>query len=1117
MSVKKASDPQKRAKLSEWIKRNTSTSSKNGTSEISPAPSGADIPLSFGQERLWFLQQLHPSNPFYHYTDIFEINGKVDLGCLQEAFLALVNRHGILRTTFHVNEEENKRTQRVHSHSELEWKLWDASLASGVVDETTLQEDIIREVRKPFTLEQGPLFRVILVRRSATQYWMVLCFHHMIVDEQSVKVLLKELIHFYQSPSSSLDASALAYKDFAYWQRNKPANNSSELTYWKEKLKGEIPILSLPIDYPRSDTPSYEGSYYFSSLPTGIGPKVEKYGKEWGVTPFVLLLTTYKILFHKYGKDEDIWVGTPFSNRDRVALEQVMGFFNETQVLRTFIRGEMSFEACVKAVQQTVLEAFTHKNMPFESLVSALNPERVVGVNPLFQVMFLYQEKSEPYTLAPGVEISHKPFDYGVSKFDLSLMVVKEEESFSTILEYSTELFEKSTIERLKDSFSLLLEQALENPKRPIKEFSLLSIEERDHLLAMGQGPQLDFPPYASIYEAFQQQVRTRGEYKAVSFQEQSLSYKELDEKSASLATHLLGKGVKPGDRVGLCANPSVELMVGIWGIIRAGAAYVPLDPSYPAERLSYMVAEAKIGAVIAEDSLLGIFEQEELELISLAQGIQSDDSLNGIQPKLPILSGAGEAYVIFTSGSSGKPKGVPITHKNLLHSTFARTTYYPHNPDAFLLLSSFSFDSSVAGIFWTICSGGTLVWAEKRIEQDMGKLSRLIAEKGITHSLMLPSLYELLLAHGNLSSFDQLSTLIVAGEACSPTLVATHFERLPQVSLFNEYGPTEASVWCTVHQVSKEDQHKSVVPIGVPIARTDVYVLDEERQVVPMGMPGELYVGGEGLAPGYLNRPDLTKKKFVSHPFSTAPEARLYRTGDLVRFDHDGRLLFLGRVDNQVKIRGFRIELDEIAEELKQLEEIDAATVQVSEEKELIGYLVAKGSIPHSDIRRKLMAALPAYMVPATYVQLESFPKLPNGKINTQKLPLPQKAMARDSANHTPPKTAFEKTMVKVWEKVLKKHPIGIHDNFFQLGGDSLLSIHLLAEARKEGIQLGSTQLFEGPTIAQLQKKIKGGEETPQDEVQKEGEAYIAPPSFQPEVSLSQEELDIIFRQLSR
>ena len=1117
MSVKKARDPQKRAKLSEWIKKNTSTPSKNGTSEITPAPLGVATPLSFGQERLWFLQQLHPENPFYHYADIFEINGRVDLGRLQEAFLTLINRHPILRTTFHFREEENKRVQEVHSHTELEWKLWDASLTSIAMEEESLREDIIREVRKPFNLEKGPLFRVLLVRRTATHYWLVLSFHHIIIDEQSVRVLLEELKHFYQNPSKALNPPTLAYQDFAYWQRNKAGDTSKELRYWKQKLKGEIPILSLPLDHPRSDSPSYKGSYHFSHLPKEIGRRVDTYCKEWGVTPFILLLTTYKILLHKYGKDEDIWVGTPFSNRDRVVLERVLGFFNETQVLRTHISAEMTFEACVKAVQETVLEAFTHKNMPFESLVSALNPERVVGVNPLFQVMFLYQEKADPYSLASDIELSPKPFDFGVSKFDLSLMVVKEEEGFSTVFEYSTELFEEKTIQRLTDSFSQLLEQAFENPQQAIAELSLLSSQERDVILSMGQGPQLDPPLVPSIFEAFQQQVLARGGEKAVSFQADTLTYTELNKKVVSLATHLISKGVKPGDRIGLCANPSVELTVGILGIIASGAAYVPLDPSYPAERLSYMIAEAKVSLVLVEDSLMGIFEQKELTLISLRGGMEDPSSEEDRQASLPALTGLEEVYIIFTSGSSGKPKGVPISHKNLLHSTFARASYYPNSPGSFLLLSSFSFDSSIAGIFWTLCTGGTLVWAEKRIEQDMEKLSRLISEKAITHSLMLPSLYGLLLAHGDLSSFDQLNTLIVAGESCSPSLVATHFEKLPHVILYNEYGPTEASVWCTVHQVSESDQFDSAVPIGAPIARTDLFVLDEEQQVLPVGIPGELYVGGAGLAQGYLNRPDLTKKKFVSHPFSSTPEARLYRTGDLVKYQHDGKLVFLGRVDNQVKIRGFRIELDEISEQLKQVEPVEEAVVVVSKEKELIGYISSSEAISHSHIRRKLMAALPAYMVPATYVQLESFPKLPNGKIDTQNLPLPDKALAEEGPGYVPPQTTFEKTMVNVWEKVINKHPIGLHDNFFELGGDSLLSIRLLAEARKEGLQIGATLLFEAPTIARLQELVIGNELTQKEETQENKSAYKAPPSFQPEVALSEEELDEIFRQLSR
>ena len=1115
MSVRKTTDPAKKAKLAEWLRKSKAAKSPTGSEEIALAPRGEQIPLTFGQERLWFLQQLDPGNPFYHYVEIFQIEGSLDLGLLQEAFLGILQRHSVLRTTFH--RDESRLIQIVQPTGELEWKIWDYSSTEIAFEEAQIRERIIREVSEAFDLERGPLLRVNIIRLTSTEHWMVLCFHHIVVDKQSVRViLLNELAKFYGDSSLSLPKPELAYKDFAYFHRKKKSS-PKDLAYWKGKLGGEAPVLALPVDRQRPSTPTYKGAFYSRSLPNNTAHKVSATCKELGITPFIYLLAVYKVLLFRYCREEDIWVGSPFTNRDQVALERVMGFFNETLVLRSTLKGEMTFEEVLRIVKKTVLEAFSHKNLPFDVLVSELNPDRTLGVNPLFQVMFLYDDSPFSFTLDEKLKVTHKLFDYGVSKFDLTLMLSRVGKELKTVFEYSTELFEEPTIQTLQESYARLLNAVLETPETPISKLPLLGLENERQLLLQGASKPLPLPGYTSIYAYLEEQCLRNPESIAVRFQEEAISYSALDDRARRLAGTLALMEMEEGSRVGLCAQPSIELIIGIWGIIRAGGAYVPLDPVYPIERLEYMVQEARVETIVLQDSFQGMFTDSRVRLISLEQASQDSSYIDSI-PELNTLSDQSEVYTIFTSGSSGKPKGVPITHKNLIHSTLARKAYYQDDPTAFLLLSSFSFDSSVAGIFWTLCTGGTLVLTEKRTEQDIGKLSRIIEKYGITHSLMLPSLYSVLLRHGELSSLNSLNSIIVAGESCPSTLVDTHFSQLPEVHLYNEYGPTEASVWCSVHQIQPEDSQGSV-PIGKAIANTELWVLDSDQQLLPIGAEGELYVGGLGLATGYLNRPELTEEKFIPHPYSSEEGARLYRTGDLVRMGQDGTLLFSGRADSQVKIRGFRIELDEITQVLLSLPELEEACTLVSANKELIGYYQSKQEVPAKDLRRFIARVLPEYMVPSHFIWMAQFPKLPNGKIDRKNLPEPSLNIRLDSPNYLAPSTPFETKMVSIWEKILGKQPIGINDNFFELGGDSLLSIHLLAESRNRGIELATTQLFEHPTIRSLNRAISGETEAPvQNGNQLNGHDPTGiPTSFNPEVELSPEEMEIIFRQIAR
>ena len=1125
MSVKRSTDPARKAKLAAWLKNRKTHSEDVG---ISPAPKDVPIPLTHGQERLWFLQQLYPDNPLYHFSEIFLIEGPLDLGKLQSAFLLLLQRHKILRTTFHFSEES--LTQRVTSYSELPWTLFD--FRHSEESEQLIREKIRKEVRKPFDLEKGPLFRICLVRMKDELHSLVLSFHHMIVDERSVELLLEELAQLYKSEdleTSLLSPLELQYRDFAYWQRQQELSPQT-LSYWKEKLAGELPLLSLPADYPRPENPQNHGAYSYFRLPSIKQTQVEAISKSFGTTPFVFFLAIYKVFLFRYSRLKDIRVGTPFSNRDKSVLEQVMGFFNETQVIRSSLDTDLSFSLLLEQVKKTVFEAFSHKDMPFESLVAALNPERSPGVNPLFQVMFLYSEASKVKGLGPGLKLTQKHFDFGVSKFDLTLMVAQDEEDYTALFEYSTELFSPGTIEGFQNTFRTLSKAVLEDPDQKIGDLPLFSGQEEEQLLRLAAGSKIELPPISSIVELISRWSEQQPHAIATRFQEEVLTYGELGAKARSLAKKLIEQGAGPNTFVGLCSHPSVDLVVGILGILQSGSAYVPLDPAYPSDRIEAMLEDASVQLVVAQKVLVEKYSTQKLNCIALEKATQEEISPSELEALLPPKDREHLAYAIFTSGSSGRPKGVPINHGNLIHSTLARTEFYPQNPECFLLLSSYSFDSSIAGIFWTLSTGGTLVLAEKRMEQDIEKLAQVIFQNRVTHTLMLPSLYGMVLRHSNADLLASLSTVIVAGEACTNTLVEEHFQRLRTANLYNEYGPTEATVWCTAYKFTEEDVQRPI-SIGKPIANMETYVLDEQMRILPMGVPGELYIGGSGLAGQYLGRPELSAESFVPHPFSKNEGAKLYRSGDLASFRRDGNLLFHGRADDQVKIRGYRVELGEIRDAMLLQESIQDAIVHVlsleegssGSRKQIVAYFTAQEKVNIPLIIQELQKILPDYMVPAAIIQIDTIPKLPNGKVNYKKLPTPQQEDFGNKETHQAPRTLFEEKMVKVWERVLGASPIGVNQNFFQLGGDSLQSIQLIAETRKEGIPMSPVLLFKHPTIAALALELDAEKPTANGVAQK---GTAQDPNTQTdredsydsiEVNLSSDEIQIILHQMGK
>ena len=1057
--------------LGQWKNRKQKT---GATNEIITRSATDQLIPSAGQQRLWFLQQLYPDNAFYQYAHLYKITGKLDTDILTESFQLLVDRHEILRSNFKSENDSVVVTLRDQ-----------AILPSEIIDLTAVSDSQKKEradqltnsfIQQTFSLEKDLLLRLLIIKITPTEHHLILSIHHIIGDRTSLLLINEEIFKHYKNLSQRKTAEhsvkKIQYLDYALWQQ-KQTTDPKDLSYWTKQLEGELPILTLPLDTPRPKISTYQGAIQTQKISPDLSKKIQALANQLTVTPYVLLLSAFKILLFRYTHQTDIIVGTPFSNRDKAVLEKLIGFFNETLAIRSQLPENQPFSQLVKNVKETTLAALAHKNMPFDELVKKLQPERHDQINPIFQAMFLYNNAAEISVDDLGLSIEDNSLDLGVSKFDLTLFVNEKKTHLETTIEYATDIFSATTIKRMLGHLENILTEVVKNPAISISKVSLLSETETNLITKKWNQTQQEMPAYQSIHQVITEMAKKNPNAPAVAFEKDQLTYEQLNIQANQIAQLLLENGAKKDQPIGLLADRSVEMIVGILGILKAGAAYLPLDPTYPAERINYMIEDAGVAILLSQDHLIKTIQKKEITTVGFkeARPITNENSVD-----LPTVNPEQIAYLIYTSGSTGQPKGVPISHKNLLHSTLARFSFYPKNLSAFLLLSSFSFDSSIVGIFWTLCAGGKLVLPPRRIEQDIALLSSLIKTHQISHTLLLPSLYGMVLDHATTDHLSSLRNVMVAGEACPISLVEKHFTKLPKTELYNEYGPTEASVWCIAHKISPSE--KQYVPIGKAIPNTEIYILDKYRQPVPIGVSGEIYVGGPGLSKGYLERSELTASRFLAHPFKS--DKMVYRTGDLARYHADGLIEFMGRVDQQAKIRGFRVEPEEIQKVMLESALVQEALVVVTEKKsggpkQLAAYFTMSTAGDIAQITQFLEGRLPNYMVPALMISLDEFPRLPNGKINRKQLPEPT-VSTRTNKQYTPPTTPLEITLAGIWESVLAIDSVGVHDNFFAIGGDSILSIQMVSKAKAAGISLRPTQLFEYQSVAALAKNI--GEE---------------------------------------
>jgi amino acid adenylation domain-containing protein len=1036
---------------------------------LSQSSRQGELPLSFSQQRLWFLDQLEPGTATYNLPSAFLVSGQVDVEALRRAIETLVARHESLRTTFHAGEEQP--LQRIHAPSS--WTLPVVELRSLAEPERQAEARRLseQEAQRGFSLEHGPLLRTTLLKLAEQEHLLLVTMHHIVSDGWSMGVLVREVASLYEAFSSGrtpqLPALPVQYADYASWQRQWLRDEAlqSQLSYWRQQLSGAPPALELPTDRPRPSVQSYRGAQLPIQLPRPLSDSLLALCQRESTTPFMVLLASFQLLLSRYSGQDDICVGTPIAGRDRSELEGLIGFFVNTLVLRSRLQPAASFRSLLAQVRSSTLAAYEHQHLPFEKLVEELLPARDLSRSPLFQALFTLQNAPLESLSLPGLSFQPLPADSATSKFDLSLSLIESPEGFSGIFEYNTDLFDASTLRRMAGHFQVLLESVLANPDAPLASASLLSPSERHQLLVEWNASDAEFPADTCAHHLFEAVAARTPQAEALCFEGTSLTYRELEARANQLAWHLRSLGVGPEVPVGLCVERSPDMVVAMLAVLKAGGAYLPLEPSLPQERLAFMLADCRPAVLLTHQHLLPVLPSHPAHVVCLDS--QPDALSHHPERTPPPLATAGNlAYVIYTSGSTGRPKGTLLAHRGLCNTALAAVRAHGFHPHSRVLqYAAFGFDASVAEVFATLLAGACLVLAPRERLMPGEPLRALLREQRVSAVTLTPSVQ----AQQPTEGLEGLHTLISAGEATSPELVRRW---APGRTYLNAYGPTEVTVCATITPASVSPER---VTLGKPWPNTRLYVLDEALQPVPAGIPGELYIGGVGLARGYLGRPELTAERFLPNPFG--PEgSRLYRTGDRVRWLSHGELEYLGRADFQVKLRGFRIELGEVESALLLHPSVSEACVIAREDvpgdKRLVAYLVARESTP-SELREFLRQRLPEYMVPSAFVVLPALPLTSNGKVDRKALPAPDTSALSQRA-FLPPVTETERALAGIWAQLLRVEKVGLSDDFFALGGHSLLATQVVSRVRSAlGVELPLRALFEASTLSALRARV--------------------------------------------
>ncbi len=1036
---------------------------------IKPVSRDKPLPTAFSQERMWFIQQLQPENSAYNIVIPVRLTGKLDVNALEWALQQVIQRHESLRTI--ITTVDGVPHQVILPQITLTPTQIDLRHLPEEERESIVPKLATEHAARPFVLDRSPLLRALLIRLADEVHFVQITVHHAVFDAWSTGIFGREIVQLYESRvtgrTPSLPEMSVQYADFSVWQRQWIRGDflNAQLTYWLEKLR-DVPVLSLPTDRPRPPVQTYRGTFQSVEPPPETFDAIRKLSREHNATPFMVFMAAFQALLYRYTGQTDFAVGTPIANRHYLAGENIIGTLVNTLVFRADLSGSPTFSQLLQTVRQSALEAYAHQDLPFEKLILETNPDRNLSYAPLFQVMLDYINVPVPKQDFGGLVWELVDVDRRGAQFDMTLAVLDTKETRRISIEYNTDLFEAETIARFLEHYQILLTNIVARPEMPVSQLPILSPQEKRTLLTTWNDTRLTYPRNALVHQLFETRAAELPEKTAVIFEGQSLTYGMLNDRATQLAARLQSLGVKPGQYVGIALPRSLDMVVAMLGILKAGGAYLPLDPAFPPRRLAYMLDDSQARIIVTRRSLTDWLAEI---APAAAPEIVCIDDRQPSQPRYELhqfeTNSRQPAYIIYTSGSTGKPRGVQVSHRNVVNFLYAMREKPGFNADDRILsVTTLSFDISVLEIFLPLITGASLELISGETARNGFRLVRQLDAANATVMQATPVTWRMMIQAGWQGN-PRLKALC-GGEALAADLAEKLLKRVGE--LWNMYGPTETTVWSTVARI----QSAADVTIGRPIANTQIYILDAESQPVPIGVAGELYIGGDGVAIGYLNREKLTAERFVANPFVSDAAARMYRTGDLARYLPDGRIEFLGRIDHQVKIRGFRIELGEIESVLSTHPDVRQVVVFALKNGQLAAYIIPQNAEPPAvgKLREFLRAYLPDYMIPAYFLFLDAFPLTPNGKIDRKKLPAPDYIQLTVGKSFDAPKNATEKKLAAIWEDLLQVKPIGVTDDFFEIGGSSLLALQLFERIETAfQVNLPLSGLFRGATIEHL------------------------------------------------
>jgi amino acid adenylation domain-containing protein len=1040
-----------------------------------------ELPLSFAQQRQWILDQLDPGSSAYLIPFAIRLRGQLDVAALERTFSEILNRHETLRTNFEL--VAGRPVQVVRPAQPLSLRV--INLRGHDEREAEARRLVTAEAKRPFDLVRDQLLRVSLLQLEEDHYVLLCTMHHIASDGWSIGVLVKEITTLYKAnragEPSPLPELTIQYADFAHWQQNWFQGEvlEKQLDYWKRQLD-QVPVLLLPTDRPRPAMQSFDGAAQGIVLHKDLTRRIKALSQREGSTLFMVLLATFQTLLSRYARQDDISVGTFIANRNRADIEGLVGFFVNNLTLRTDLSGDPTFSELLRRVRNVTLGAYAHQDLPFEKVLEAVQPDRDLSRTPLFQTMFVLQ--NAPSEAMEIGDLTFSPLSEGSgarSNFDITLWLSEVNEELVGAFQYSTALFDAATMMRMAAHFQTLIESVLDRPDALLSELSILTDVERRQLSEDWNDTARDYPRDRCLHELFEMQVEKIPNAIAVIFENERLTYAELNKRANRLAHQLIRLGVGPDVRVGICVEPSIEMVVGLFAILKAGAAYVPLDPSYPKERLSFVLDDTDALVLLTQERLLAKLPKHRARLVCIDTDVELLAQKNEENPASGVTSD-NMSYVIFTSGSTGTPKGVMVNHKGVVNClSWLQSNLQLNEQDRWMTKASLSFDASVFEIFWPLMVGSGVVVARPGGGQDSAYVVRTIIEHEVTVIHFVASMLIPFLDQRELAAASSLKHVVCGGEALPLETMQRFYER-STAALINLYGPTEASIACTGWPCERESE-RLVVPIGRPVSNTQAHVLDRNLRPVPIGVPGELYTGGDGVVRGYLNRPEWTAEKFIPDPFSDKPGARLYKTGDLARYLPDGNIEFLGRIDTQVKVRGFRIELGEVEAALRQHAAVREAVVCAREDtpgdQRLVAYLIAEQDQRPtvSELRLFMKKTLPEYLVPSYFVLLDEFPLNRSGKLDRSALPAPGHDRPELEEGYQAARTPIEDKLAAIWKEVLRVDQVGVHDNFFDLSGHSLQATQMISRAQKAfHVEIPLRVLFDSPTVSGFAERVE-------------------------------------------